>query len=195
MKAEKSAVLFLLCTAVTGAGLLLWAPDALAADGNSNWRPVFDVAMRWLNFAILVFIIVKYGRKPIKQFFSGKREEIALEIEKIEKEKEAAEQKINEAQAMLFEGKERFAQLKERIVEEGEKRKQQIIEDARQESRILLESARKRVDSRFIEAKQAFKSELAEMAISLAAERLPREVTEEDNQKWSNDFIASVSQK
>ena len=67
--------------------------------------------------------------------------------------------------------------------------------DARQESRILLESARKSADSRFIEAKQAFKSELAEMAISLAAERLPREVTKDDNQKWSNDFIASVSQK
>jgi F-type H+-transporting ATPase subunit b len=141
-----------------------------------------------------VLIIAKYARAPIKKFFSGKKEEMAQQIENIEKEKKAAEEKIKEAQDMLAEGKVRFAKLKQRIIEEGEKKKQKIVEDAQQESQILLESTHKKIDSQFLEARQAFKSELAEMAISKAMERLPHEINEEDNQKWSREYIASISQ-
>jgi F-type H+-transporting ATPase subunit b len=176
-------------------GLHLLSSNALAADNTGNWRTIFDWVMRWLNFGILAFILVKYSKTPIRDFFGQKREEIARQIKNIENEKEKAEEKIKEARRMLDESKIRFADLKKRIIADGEKKKQMLIEEARQESKILLESARKKIDNQFIEAQQAFKSELAEMAISLAIERLPKKIRKEDNQKWVNDFIASVNPK
>lgn len=166
--------------------------EASAAENAGNWRSTFDLVMRWLNFGILAFLLVKFTKTPLKDFFSGKKEEIAREIKKIEEKKEKAEEKIREAVEMLDESKIRFATLKERIVEDGEKKKQKIIEDARQESTILLESAKKRIENRLLEAKKAFKSELVDEAVALALERIPKEITAEDNKSMLDLYLKGI---
>ena len=88
-----------------------------------------------------------------------------------------------------------FAKIKERLIQEGEIKKQKIIEDAQQESKILLESTKKRLENQLVDAKKAFKSELVDMAVSLAMKRLPDEITTEDNQKFTNQFLSSASAK
>jgi F-type H+-transporting ATPase subunit b len=169
--------------------------EASAADNSGNWRPVFDLVMRWLNFGIIVFILVKYARTPIRDFLLSRREEVAREIERIEGKKEEANQKIQDAARMLDESEVRFARIKERLIQEGEIKKQKIIEDARQESKILLESTKKRLENQLVDAKKAFKSELVDMAVSLAMKRLPDEITAEDNQKLTDQFLAGASGK
>jgi F-type H+-transporting ATPase subunit b len=176
-------------------GILLLGTEASAADNSGDWRPVFDLVMRWLNFGIIVFILVKYARTPIKDFLLSRGEEVAREIEKIEEKKEEANQKIQDTARMLDESEVRFAKIKERLIQEGEIKKQKIIEDAQQESKILLESTKKRLENQLVDAKKAFKSELVDTAISLAMKRLPDEITTEDNQKFTNQFIASASAK
>ena len=173
----------------------LLGTEASAAENSGNWRPVFDLVMRWLNFGIIVFIIVKYARTPIKDFLLSRREEVAREIEKIEVKKKEAEEKIQAANKMLNESEIRFAKIKERIIQEGEKNRQKIIEDAQHESKILLETTKKRLENQLVDAKLAFKSELVDMAISLAVKRLPDEITAEDNQKFTSQFLASASTK
>ena len=174
-------------------GILLLGTEASAADNSGDWRPVFDLVMRWLNFGIIVFILVKYARTPIKDFLLSRREEVAREIEMVEEKKEEANKKIQDAARMLDESEVRFARVKERIIKEGETKKQKLIEDAQQESKILLESAMKKIDNQLLDAQKAFKSELVDTAISLAMKRLPDEITSEDNQNFTNQFLASAS--
>ena len=169
--------------------------EALAADETPGWRPVFDLVMRWLNFGIIVFIIVKYAKTPIKNFLLNRREEVAREISKIEEEKEKANNKIQEATRMLEDSEIRFNKIKERIILEGEKKKQKIIENAQQESKILLEETRKKVANQLREAKEEFKAKLIDTAVSLAIERLPDEITTEDNQKFIHLFLERASTK
>ena len=174
-------------------GIHLLGSEASAADDSGNWRPVFDLVMRWLNFGIIVFILVKYARTPIKDFLLSRREEVAREIEMVEEKKEEANKKIQDAARMLDESEVRFARVKERIIKEGETKKQKLIEDAKQESKILLESTMKKIDNQLLDAQRAFKSELVDTAISLAMKRLPDEITTEDNQNFTNQFLASAS--
>jgi F-type H+-transporting ATPase subunit b len=176
-------------------GILLLGTEASAADNSGDWRPVFDLVMRWLNFGIIVFILVKYARTPIKDFLLSRREEVAREIEMVEEKKEEADKKIQDAARMLDESEVRFARVKERIIKEGETKKQKLIEDAQQESKILLESTMKKIESQLLGAKRAFKSELVDTAISLAMKRLPDEITSEDNQNFTNQFLAGTSTK
>lgn len=176
-------------------GIHLLGSEASAADNSGNWRPVFDLVMRWLNFGIIVFILVKYARTPIKDFLLSRREEVAREIETIEKKKEAANKKIKDAARMLAESEVRFARIKARIIQEGQTKKQKLIEDAQQESKILLKSTMKKIETQLLDAKRAFKSELVDTAISLAMKRLPDEITAEDNQKFTNKFLTSASEK
>ena len=176
-------------------GIHLLGSEASAADNSGNWRPVFDLVMRWLNFGIIVFILVKYARTPIRDFLLSRREEVAREIEGIEAQKEEANKKIQDAARMLDESEVRFARIKERIIQEGETIKQKLIEDAQQESKVLLKSTMKKIESQLLDAKRAFKSELVDMAISLAMKRLPDEITTEDNQNFTNQFLARASGK
>ena len=175
--------------------LLLGSTDALAAETTDDWRSTFDLVMRWLNFAIIAFVLVKFGRKPIKDFFSNRREEIDHRIKKFEQQKEAAEEKIEEANKVLKNSITRFKNVKKRIIEDGEKRKQQIIEDARQESMILLAGTRQRIENQIVEARNLIRSELIESAIALAEKRLPEEITAVDEQKLLYHFMESTSGK
>jgi len=190
---KKAKICYLILAVVIG--ILLLGTEASAANNSDDWRPVFDLVMRWLNFGIIVFILVKYARTPIKDFLLSRREEVAREIEIVEEKKEAANKKIQDAVRMLDESEVRFARVKERIIQEGESKKQKLIEDAKQESKILLESTRKKIENQLLDAQRAFKSELVDTAISLAMKRLPDEITTEDDQNFTNQFLASASGK
>jgi F-type H+-transporting ATPase subunit b len=168
---------------------------ALAADSAGGWRPIFDLVMRWVNFLILAFLLIKFSRIPIKNFLAGKKEDIALEIEALEADKEHMLQKIEENRQQIENSKARLAQLKDNIIAQGEKNKLKIIEDAERESKILLESAKQKVESRIADARQMLKAELVDDAIALAMQKLPQTITDQDNQKFIDAFIKSAATK
>ena len=175
--------------------LHLSAFDVLAAENSGGWRPIFDLAMRWINFLILAFLIIKFSRVPIKKFLAGKKQDIADEIGGLEAEKEEILRQIDESKNQLENSRERLAVLKKRIVTQGEKNRQRIIDEAEQESKMMLKSAKQKVDSRIVEARQSLKSELVDSAITLATKLLPEKITEEDNQKFIDAFMSSASSK
>jgi F-type H+-transporting ATPase subunit b len=143
----------------------------------------------------LAFLLIKFSRTPIKNFFQSRTEELNKQIEKLENEKNDALEKVNENLKMLEESNVRFETLKERIIGQGQKNKQKIIEDAHQESKILLESAKHKIENQIVMARDALKFELVDSAIALAMERLPKEMTAEDNQIWINNFLSSANVK
>jgi F-type H+-transporting ATPase subunit b len=193
-------VIFLKKTLLAGSCFLtclimlhLSAFDVLAAENSGGWRPIFDLAMRWINFLILAFLIIKFSRVPIKKFLAGKKQDIADEIGGLEAEKEEILRQIDESKKQLENSRERLAVLKKRIVTQGEKNRQRIIDEAEQESKMMLKSAKQKVDSRIVEARQLLKSELIDSAITLATQLLPEKITEEDNQKFIDAFMSSAS--
>ncbi len=189
-------------TLLTGSWLLtclimlhLSAFEVLAADNPGDWRPIFDLVMRWVNFLILAFVLIKFSRAPIKKFLDGKKRDIADEIGGLEAEKEEMLRQIDDSKKQFENSRDRLTDLKKRIVAQGEKNKQMIIEAAEQESKILLQSDQQKVNSRIEEARQALKSEHVDAAIALATKLLPEKITEEDNQKFIDAFMSSASSK
>jgi F-type H+-transporting ATPase subunit b len=192
MKPSKHIALFGCYLIAVFAVLFLCSTDVLAAEAGSNWRSTFDLVMRWANFVIIAFVMVKFGKKPIKDFLSNRRAEIEQQIKKYEQQKEAVAEKIEEANQKLKDSAVRFEKIKTRIIEDGQKKKQQIIEGARQESMILLASARQKIENQIAEARNLIRSELVESAIALAEQRLPQEITPVDEQKLIDHFMEST---
>jgi len=195
-------VKFLKKTLLTGSCFLtclillhLSALEVLAADNSGDWRPLFDLVMRWVNFLILAFLLIKFSRAPIKKFLADKKQEIADEIGGLETAKEKMLHQIEESKKQLANSQERLSKLKKRIVAQGEKNKQKIIKDAERESKMMLKSAKQKMDSRIVEARQMLRMELVDTAIALAIGMLPGKITEEDNQKFIDAFMSSASSK
>jgi F-type H+-transporting ATPase subunit b len=173
--------------------LQLLSIEALAADSTGDWRTMFDLVMRWVNFLILAFLLIKFSRVPIKSFLAGKKEDIAREIEELEAGKEQMLHQIDESHKQIKNSKERLSQLKKTIIAQGEKNKIKIIADAERESKILLESAKQKIESRIADAREALKAELIDDAIALAMQKLPETITDQDNQKFIDAFIESAT--
>ena len=167
--------------------------DALAAEKSSSWRPMYDLILRWINFGIIAFVIVKYGKTPIMNFLRGQKDKLAQEINRLENEKKDAKAKITETLKAVDESEVRFADLKDRIIQQGEKKKTEIIESAQNQSKMMLEDAKRRIDTHFLQAKNEFRAELIDRAMDMAIERLPSEITHEDNDKFTRLFLDSTS--
>ncbi len=186
-------IAWFVCYSIAGAMCLhLYGHEALAAENAGNWRPIYDLVLRWFNFGIIVIIFIKYGKTPLMNFLQGRKEEIAREIERVEQKKEKATDKIKEIQKVIDESEVRFAKLRKRIVQQGERKKQETIESAQQQSRMMIDDAKRRIDSQFDQAKSAFKAKLIDAAIELAMQRLPQEITDEDNDKFTDQFMAGT---
>ena len=195
MKFLKKTLLTGSCFLTCAILLHLSAFEVLAADNSGDWRPLFDLVMRWVNFLILAFLLIKFSRAPIKKFLSDKKQEIADEIDGLETAKEKMLHQIEESKKQLVNSQERLSELKKRIVAQGEKNKQKIIKDAELESKMMLKSAKQKMDSRIVEARQVLKMELIDTAIAIATDMLRGKITEADNQKFIDAFVSSASSK
>ena len=167
--------------------------DALAAEKSSGWRPMYDLILRWINFGIIVFLIVKYGKTPIMNFLRGQKDKLAQEIDRLENEKEDAKAKIKETLKTVDESEVRFSELKDRIIRQGEKKKTEIIESAQNQSKLMLEDGKRRINTYFLQAKNEFRAELIDRAMDMAMEQLPGEITPQDNDKFTRLFLESTS--
>jgi len=152
----------------------------------------YDLVLRYFNFGIIVFVFIKYAKTPLMNFLRGQKEELARELEKIEDKKKEAIDKIDEARITLEESQDRFAELKERIVNQGEKKKQEIIKEAHHLSEVMIEDAKRKIEYQILQARNTIRAQMLDAAIDLAMERLPQEITDEDNEKFIDQYITSA---
>jgi len=170
----------------------LCGQDVWAAENAGSWRSTYDIVLKWINFIILAFVLVKYGRAPLMKFLRGTKENLAREIKQIENEKAELKTKVKETSKILDESEVRFAELKERIVRQGEKKKDAIIQTAQKQSKMMLEDGKRRIDAHFIQTKNKFRAEMIDSAFELAMERLPKEITAEDNENLTIEYLTLV---
>jgi F0F1-type ATP synthase membrane subunit b/b' len=116
-------------------------------------------------------------------FLKGSQTETAQFIQRLEEKKREAEGKIQEGQTQLEDSKTRLEQIAERYVSDGRQRKEQIIEDAKTESRLLLEAAQARIANQIQEANRTIRAELIEAAVEKAMVKLPKMITDKDNER------------
>lgn len=179
---------------LVGLLLHLTGVPVLAADGGAaDWRPTFDFIMRWVNFGILAFLLVRYGRQPLQNFLQGQKDEVAGQIDEVEAKKQQMQEMIAETERKVAESSVRFEKIKARIIEQGQQIKQQIIEDARRQSHHLLELEKKKAVNRIDQARATFLSELVDAATKHAQERLPAELTDDDHKKYLDLYLSNVN--
>jgi F-type H+-transporting ATPase subunit b len=176
--------------AIALAGALhLTAGSCWAGDGESTWRAAYDEVMLWLNFGILAFLLVKYGRGPLINFLKSEVQRTSEDIEQAEKSKRRMDEKVQEMTAAAQNRRERLQSLKERLIREGERKRREIIESARNDGRIMLEQTRLDIDHQINEARERLKAELIDRAVEAALGRLPGVITADDQKKLVETFI------
>jgi len=177
---------------LTLVAFLLMMMPGLALAAGPEWRSTYDMAMKWVNFIIFVAVIVKYAREPIKAFLKQQKGDVVSEMDRLEAEKQRVVGEMKAAKIQAVENKTRHKEIKDRLIAQGEQRKQKIIDQARQQSTIMIDETRKKMENRILQAKDKLKMELADMAFDQALQQLPRIITDDDNRHLLDVYMQGM---
>ena len=188
LRNNKCLIIFFLFLG-TSAIMILLIPDAFAAEGISKGRKIWDNIMLWINFGILVYFFLKYGKQPLKDFIHGERNKIDTTLDTANEKLDKAKSVLGEESNSLKDIDERLQELKKSIIEMGQKEKEKAIEAAKITANQMMEDAKKMTQYRLDMAKKELKEEMVEIAISLVEGRLKEKISGEDDKILVNQFI------
>ncbi len=176
------------------AALVLAAAPALAAEAAAPpaWKVYWDWGWKIINFLILAFLIFKMAKKPLKEFFTNQRAQVAAELEEMNKAKAEAEAElklIQEKTAGLARELEEFEQA---LTQAAERNRQRMLEDARHESELILKRAQLQAEIALEQARRELAAEIVDLASNLAIEKLKEAVGAADQTRLLDEFTANA---
>ena len=186
MKWKTLALTFLICS--------LPLTTAMAAEeGQSEFMTYWAMGWRIINFLILLVLLVKLAKKPLKQFLQDRSTDISANLNEAETFKQKAESEFNEINQKIIELDSQVAQITQIIEAQGISQKERIIDNATKTSNRLLSEAQEYSKFELRKARQKLKEELVDMAIDMAMARITEKITTEDQEKLPSDFIKNVA--
>jgi F-type H+-transporting ATPase subunit b len=158
-------------------------------SGGFDSHKLIDFGWRFLNFAVLVFVIYKLAAKAIKGFFVGNREAIKTSLEEAEVAKEEARKKLEECIARVDKASGEIAEMSDMIKAQGIREKEKIIEDAKRSAEKMKEDAKARIDQEFSKAVNQLRVEAADISVKMAEDILTKSVKKEDHEGMVENIL------
>lgn len=168
------------------------AATAFANEGGAHGSFMSEWGWRIINFSVLVFLIVYFGGKYIRRFFADRTRKIESDIQNSESAIEDAKKALAEVEARI---KNRDAEVKAIVDvarENGEREKARLIAEGQKAADDIVRQAEARIALEVKKAKDAIRIEAASMAVQMAEELLKKHVTEGDQKKMVDDYLAGV---
>lgn len=172
--------------------LVMVTSSALAAEVEHSGGSLKDWAFKTINFAILVFLIVKFLGKPIKNYLNQRRELIEKSIKESQEAKELAKRALQEVEEKLKLKDKEIQDIIESAKKIGEQEKQQIIQETNRMKEKILEQARTNIEFEVKMAKDALRLEAAELVIQLTEQKLKERITPEEHEKLLQESIKII---
>lgn len=193
MKGNRNQSILFLFSIFCAAGILLLDGSlAYAQEAMSLGRRLWNNVMLFFNFGILVFVFMKYARKPLVNLLKNM-------CRKIEESLNTAGHQLREAQALLDAEKaklgaieEHLQKIQERILQIAQTEKDAIIEHGRLSAERMIENAGSYANYRISMAQKTLSDELVEMAVSIAQEKLAKGLSEQDDDRLIESFLTGL---
>jgi len=151
-----------------------------------------DFIWRMVNFAILVWFLYWVGANKIKEFFSGRREDIKNTLAEAVAGKEEAEKKFKEYSNRLDKASEEMNNIIEAIKNQGLIEKEKMIEDAHTAAEKIKEEAKMRIEQEFKAAVNQLRLEVVELSVQKAEDILKKRITPQHHEHMVKDYLDKV---
>ncbi len=163
-----------------------------AAAGSLAPKKLWDLFYRILNFAVLIFILVKFGAKPIASALSGRQKQIKDEVEDLESRRDEAEKAYSDFETKLAGMEGEIDTIVEKAIAQAEIEKTKIIEKAEAAADDIMRQAEMAVNNEIMEARRTLKNDIADQAAAMAEELIIKNLTADDQVKIIEDYLDKV---
>ena len=147
----------------------------------------------WLVFFAFVFILWKVAWRFVVKMLDERKSDIQKALDDAETARKSLETASDTQRQLIEEGRQRASDITRRADESSRKLVDEIREKAREESEKMIESARVRIDRQKEKAISEIKSEVVDLAVSIAARLIKENLDDDLNQKLVKDYIEEIS--
>lgn len=151
-----------------------------------------DFLWRVLNLAILLWVIIKFAGKPVREFFAGRRETLLQGVQEAQEAKAAAENIFNEYQAKLAGLEDELQEMEKRAQLEAEREKERMRQETETLVAKLQQQARQMADQEVATARRTLRNEAARLAVEVAERLVKENVTDADRKLMVENYLEKV---
>ena len=182
-------------TAVAIGLVLVLAGGAFAVgDGHGADSGVLlkDFLYRCLNFAIVFGALGYFLAKPLRKGLGERRAKLIETLEQANRARQSAEAKVAEYERKLADSDREIAELLAQAKEANSRERISILAEAQAAADTVGKEARQCADREIERARRELRAETAQMAISMAEERLRKEINSEDHARLVTENLQQM---
>jgi F-type H+-transporting ATPase subunit b len=171
------------------AGAAFASSDGHGADSGVLLK---DFLYRCLNFAIVFGGLGYVLAKPLRKGLGERRAKLIETLQQANRARQSAEAKVAEYERKLADSDREIAELLAQAKEENSRERVSILAEAQAAADTVGKEARQCADREIERARQELRAETAQMAISMAEERLRQEITSEDRARLMTENLQQM---
>jgi F-type H+-transporting ATPase subunit b len=183
------------CVPLVLACLAASQADALAGEIQSSFSPEVILAGKIFNVLVLVAGLGYILRKPIRNFFHDRTEEIRRKLDEAEKPRHEAVGKLQLLEERLQQLDEETAAIRRQAAADAEAERQRILRGAEEEAERLRVKSQNEIEAMKKQAITELRQFTADRAADMAADILRREIRPEDEERLFAKFMENMGAK
>lgn len=173
---------------------LVFISVAFGAEGTSQGAEWKEWLWKILNFGILVFILVKFVGRPLKEFLRQRTELIEKTLNEAREAKEIAGKALSEIEKRLANKDAEIAEIIAHAEASARAEHDTLISQGNQIKERILEHAKAGIDYELKFARDAIKAEAVKIAMELAEKKL-RQTPHEKQVRLIEESMALMEKK
>lgn len=165
--------------------------EGAEASHDPGWWPTIWKAA---NFVILVGILAYFLRAPLGAYLTGRIGKVREDLVTAAQTRETAVRQLAEIDAKLAALPAELEALKKRGAEDLIAERARIEQDAQAERQRLLEQTRREIDMRLRIAKRELLELGADLAVTVASQRIRASITAEDQARLVDRYASQLGE-
>ncbi len=171
---------------------LLWRYENKEdACDHKNEAPPFFANV--LNLAVLGFVLVRFGRKPLQDALVKRKQDIMREIDTAATLRRESKERLADYQAKLERIEETLADMREEYAAQAEAEKKRLLAEAEERRARMTKDAEFRVEQERKAARIEVMREAVDQAVAGAHAILAKQVAKADNERFNDEYLVTAS--
>jgi F-type H+-transporting ATPase subunit b len=163
-------------------------------EAHGSEHVVRDTIARLFNFAILVGVLVYFLKTPIAGYLAGRGAQIRQDLVTAAEMRKTATAQLEEIHQKLNALPAELAALKTRGEEDVRAEKVRMAQAAAAERERLIGQTRREIDMRLRLARRELTEYAAQLAVSVAQERIARTITPDDQLRLVDRYASQLQE-
>jgi F-type H+-transporting ATPase subunit b len=165
-------------------------------EGAEHEAPSIEakkLAFQFLNFGVLVFILVKFGGPPVSRALQARSQQIKSDLASAAELRAAAQGRFEQQEKRLSSLEQEIAAITASIKQEAEAEKARLIAMAEERAKRIREESEFIIEQQVKQAEEDLRRETAAAAVALAEKIVRSQLGAADQQRLIDTFVGDVA--